>query len=98
MSDTKFTQGPWLVGEDQCVDETWSIVTTSGGSIIANVNDRHDRKANAHLISAAPDLYAALEEVAGSMHQIARDRDMSESELAFMRRIDAALAKARGKA
>ena len=60
MSAHSFTPGPWLIGEAQSIDETWSIVTTSGGSIIANVNDRHDRLSNARLISAAPDLLAAL--------------------------------------
>jgi hypothetical protein len=89
MSDAKHTLGPWMIGEDQSVDETWSIVTTSGGSIIANVNDRHDRRANAHLIAAAPDLLAALIEAAdpigGYMHGPALERAR------------AAIAKARGK-
>jgi hypothetical protein len=61
------TPAPWLIGEDQCVDETWSIVTTSGGSIIANVNDRHDRLANARLIAAAPDMLAALKHARQNM-------------------------------
>lgn len=54
------TPGPWLVGEDQCVDDTWSIVTTSGGAILANVNDRPARTANARFIAAARDLVPAL--------------------------------------
>lgn len=92
----KHTPGRWLIGEDQCVDDAWSIITTSGGSIIANVNDRHDRKANAHLIAAAPDLLEALEEFFA----------IEEDEAAVSQaRIDAAfdaaraaIAKARGQA
>lgn len=91
MSDTKFTPGPWLVGEDQCVDEAWSIVTTSGGSIIANVNDRHDRKANARLIAAAPDLYAALDAVES-------DLSIGAHPHLHIDAIRAAIAKARGEA
>lgn len=54
------TPGPWFVGEEQCVDDKWSIVTTSGGAILANVNDRPARTANAHFIAAARDLVQAL--------------------------------------
>ena len=93
----KFTPGPWLIGEDQCVDETWSIVTTSGGSIIANVNDRHDRKANAHLIAAAPDLYEALEKLRSYSDAIAAGR-INYRPGDHIAVADAALAKARGQA
>lgn len=54
------TPGPWGVGEDQCVDDTWSIVTTSGGAVLANVNDRPARTANARFIATARDLVPAL--------------------------------------
>ena len=59
---------------------------------------KDEMTANAHLIAAAPDMADVLAEVAASLHQTARDRDLSEGELAFMRRVDAALAKARGRA
>ena len=59
--------------------------------------DEAECTANAHLIAAAPDMADVLAEVAAYLHQTARDRDLSEGELAFMRRVDAALAKARGE-
>jgi hypothetical protein len=60
--------------------------------------DEQEQLANAHLIAAAPDMAEVLDEVSGFAHQTARDRDLSDAELAFMRRVDAALAKARGQA
>jgi len=102
------TPAPWLVGEDQSVDETWSIVTTSGGSIIANVNDRHDRLANARLIAAAPDLLEAAKEGRTDL-MIAADnaRDAAKTDSRWdgvadklmerVRMMDAAIAKAEGR-
>lgn len=96
------TPAPWLVGEDQCVDECWSIVTTTGGAIIANVNDKAARKANARLIAAAPDLLEALIEA-----QIALDlAKCTFSEFGVIRpqvnialaQVIAAIAKAKGGA
>ena len=62
MSNEKFTQGEWAVEENAYGEFTVS----SDGEEIAfpiegytNIN----RKANAHLISAAPDMYRALRDV-----------------------------------
>lgn len=103
--DTKWTSGPWLIGEDQCVDETWSIVTTTGGSVVANVNDRHNRLANAHLIATAPDM-APLVEVLASLPigpNTADDVPLYGLDGVYIthghvRAARAALAKARGEA
>lgn len=63
MSETKFTKGPWYVSQDYSgavkgkVDgfEAYEPVATVGRYILFN------HAANAALIAAAPDLYAALE-------------------------------------
>jgi len=63
MSDTKFTPGPWeRYGVDGSVDI--DIVTNPGSTDATSVCRVHwngyDHDANANLIAAAPDLYAAL--------------------------------------
>lgn len=62
-NDTKWTPGPWRVGP---VDDT--VVTAPDGSEIAAIDGDYNEpdlwpvmEANARLIAAAPDLYAALE-------------------------------------
>ena len=100
----KWTKGPWAVERNK---RTWGWVDVVGPSLGVGgptqatdltLADEVKRIAEAHLISAAPDMADVLAEVAASLHQTARDRDLSEGELAFMRRVDAALAKARGRA
>lgn len=60
MTAPKFTPGPWRVGR-----KPGPIVYDEGGAQIANLvvpmlpDEEH--RANARLIAAAPDLYAALE-------------------------------------
>ena len=56
---TTFTPGPWGFCF-QSVYPEWAIVSTAGGSVIANVNADCRQNANARLIAAAPDMYAAL--------------------------------------
>ena len=99
MNDTpKFTPGTWLLGEDQCVDETWSIVTTTGGSVIANVNDRHDRLANARLIAAAPELLEALRITRNRLHNAITSLGASTVfATEGCREADVAIAKAGGR-
>lgn len=59
MSDTKWTDGPWLV-KDQFVVSVGSgfLHTQHTGNLGALVEER---EANAHLIAAAPELYSELE-------------------------------------
>lgn len=64
------TPGPWTYSFES-VDPEWSIVTTSGGRVIANVNADHRREANARLIALAPDLAAALIEAEKALAKIA---------------------------
>lgn len=50
------TPGPWEKRQE-AVDPDWWIVMTTGGSIVANVNNADT--ANASLVAAAPDLLKA---------------------------------------
>jgi hypothetical protein len=57
----KHTPGPWALREDSCV-----IVDSVVGYPIAGTRTKRpedENRANAHLISAAPDLLEALQEI-----------------------------------
>jgi len=91
--ETKFTPGPWNVDPDYPGD------IQAGGAEIATAFDTHDAVtttadadtaiANAHLIAAAPDLYAALERV------LRWQPNDSASDLVAV--AEAALSRARGE-
>ncbi len=60
MDETRWTAGPWVVQPDYGSGETFVVAGAWPlGSTICVV-DQNDRTANARLIAAAPDLYAAL--------------------------------------
>ena len=104
MTDTKFSQGPWhaitvrheaydsiLISTDIVGDDRVCFMSTpgNGGDIEAEITEI---TANAALIAAAPDLYAALKQIIDDMGDdgvsccpAARDQGR------------AALAKARGE-
>lgn len=112
-NETRFTPGPW----DYCKPhKRWLVYPESArdGGIdyyiaeAINVDGRFaEAKANAHLIAAAPEMYAALEafaEAAKNLEDRQRDHDhLWESPEAMMltagdlRRALAALRKARGE-
>jgi hypothetical protein len=97
--ETKFTPGPWFhQGDDEDAGGLPVILIESVDSAICEVraNDEgaseedciigEQTNANAHLIAAAPDMYAALQVVSGlDIHHEA------------LRMVDAALRKARGE-
>ena len=92
MSDTKFTPGPWRYDRTNGSPTTGEhMIAGAKPGYLAEVRDcgSGDVRANAHLIAAAPDLYAALE-----MAQLWLDVDGRFD----MQGINAALAKARGEA
>ena len=101
MSETPWTKGP---REGDAAD--WYIDWHGLENTMGDIRQRNSEilicenadEANARLIAAAPDMAEALAEISAALHQIARDRDLWETELAFMNRVDAALAKARGQA
>ena len=93
MSDTKFTPGPWAWGNEDWSDQWFLqpgvlIIDYDGGG--PSGSDEFDA-ANAHLIAAAPDLYAALDGLLGLL-----DAGSLYEPQAYAAR--AALAKARGQA
>ncbi len=101
---TKHTPGPWKFSAES-IDPEWSVVTTAGGSVIANVNDRHDQPANASLIAAAPDMLEALKEALSHLDENARFlRDIQahagkvSDAFSSADKVRAAIAKAEGKA
>lgn len=92
MSAPKFTPGPWDVIKPRDTGGWGLCVAHTGvpGVIVARIPGRsiNTREANAQFIAAAPDMYAAIEEVARG------DSDCCDS-LRLLAR--AALAKARGE-
>ena len=91
----KWTKGPWPIkptGDFKRIVIGDGLVDGPGGYEVAEVYsddcDRDEAMANAHLIAAAPDMYAALE-----MAQLWLSVDGRFD----MQGINAALAKARGE-
>jgi len=70
MNEPKFTPGPWTSSENGTIDAGKGSV----GDVWPFDVGREEMKSNAHLIAAAPDLYAALEELilAGQSFDIER--------------------------
>lgn len=66
MSEPKFTPGPWFIN-DWPQANTDITIGGAGIPLIAKVPLRdvsiNGQKANAHLIAAAPELYAALDAI-----------------------------------
>jgi hypothetical protein len=91
MSDTKWTWGPWKKVDRSAYnqnanDPKWEIDQVSGDEsfwVALAINE-----ANANLLAAAPDLYAALEEIVALTDRKHNAWDEAR----------AALAKARGEA
>ncbi len=98
MSETKFTPGPWRVRAHTSQPNDRVVVDTFGGSVACVYRDMGEneppREANAHLIAAAPDLYAALEALHRATAILPASMDEPGSPQALAR---AALAKARGE-
>ena len=57
---TKHSEGPWL-------DKDGQEIFSSDGRLIAQCHAGHyeERRANARLIAAAPEMYEVIEEIAG---------------------------------
>ena len=100
--NTKFTKGPWsindgsnhkyLKGKITCNDEIDGLETV----IVDGPNGYYGedvRKANAHLIAAAPELYEALDKLANGYVGNAWDVGLQPR----LKKARAALSKARGE-
>ncbi len=105
MTESKWTAGPWCVGDEKKVSEIWnveilgqqgySLVSTCYGTTTGLADwyaGAREVKANAHLIAAAPDLYEALEGIIAEIDDCAQPSDWDNYVPAL-----AALAKSRGE-
>jgi type II secretory pathway component GspD/PulD (secretin) len=97
MSEPKFTPGPWFIPDHASGFEIESscnkqIAKTSQLYAVKQASDHDERRANAHLIAAAPELYEALEKLEGWF-----DSDSKESADKYLKKAKAARAKARGE-
>lgn len=103
-----FTKGPWFV---RTIDQSIGSIDSESGVMVAQaqqvsgkdqITGSHERKANARLIAAAPDLLEALQEL--SQHFIGKwsedERNSDEIDAhkeAAERKALAAIAKATGE-
>lgn len=107
----KFTKGEWSINKDSCwVDNSWSIdmaehhcaatVVTCFEGGESNAEERARLEANAHLIAAAPDLYA---EIKADLERMLETQKLIEGKLvdeklnADIKRKTELLGKARGE-
>jgi hypothetical protein len=114
MPETKFTPGPWvaLKGCGWCVSRPDAIKRREAALVVGMTpctsligsgtfpdNDM-ESQANAHLIAAAPELYAALEAASDTLDACGRDTIGTPTCDFFRMQVDecnAVLAKARGE-
>jgi len=96
------TKGPWKVG-DGTYPKSDRFVWGSDGYLIADCSDINNRtsdeeRANARLISAAPDLLEALREAQAVLAGTELNDEEDQSPLDVVRStVSAAIAKAEGK-
>ena len=109
MTNTRHTPGPWVVrNRSDAMAEKFTVerLTNDGlRSVICRINDMEvcpehggtGSEANAHLIAAAPAMYAALQKIS-DLYRKAYESDgeffLDESEIGSL--ADAALAQAEG--
>jgi hypothetical protein len=100
MSDTKFKPGPWYAVNFRANSRAWKVTADLNNAVddICNVLGWFPEgipEANARLIAAAPDLYAALDEVMLYLPDFADDDQPAI--VNAVKNARAALAKARGE-
>ena len=109
MNTTKtaqFTPGPWVVDEDYEDEEQQAIGIVKEGHgyiagihILASCNNGEgftaEDRANAHLIAAAPVMYADLRIIRDYLYKLYDDGNMQAGEYAAS--LDTTLAQAEGK-
>ena len=96
--DTKHTPGPWIFYSDTpSTDPDWHIVTNaSRRRVVANVHIEPGNEmalANAHLIAAAPDLFA----VANAAMQCIGELPPTQARAEVMQMLQSAIAKPTGE-
>jgi len=97
MNELRATRGPWELME---VPRGFIVTADERSYDIAMVRNlgNHDNKANAALIAAAPELYAALEALFACDMEHVLMFDGKEDQVAAIQLARAALKKARGEA
>ena len=90
-NEMKWTPGPWHTGKGSFPFQI--NINTDSGTIATVYGETGENEANAHLIAAAPELYAALADMISSYEALGAPLPMAkEVEVALC-----ALAKARGE-
>lgn len=94
MTEQKHTRGPWKIGEND------SEVISHDGALVAAVyaDATSSRRANAHIIAASLDMLEALKEAQQWLSGIVDGNDILDADRECLERIDAAIAKAEGRA
>lgn len=104
MSETKWTPGPW--SWDAAPDHNWDVQVWSSPNsrvcFVAHDGEKGNRtgQANARLISAAPDMYEALDKFVEHYVGMINSGDCgfwNPEDEDFVKAARAALAKARGE-
>lgn len=114
MSETKFTPGPWVFSpqrdtHDCCIHtadavEEYGYINHGKGGVVGSSEWTWISDADAHLIAAAPDMYAALERLLGDAEDMNNALNYEYGHISGPCEDDgfgyvrAALAKARGEA
>ena len=99
MGEAKFTPGPWSVdagfetSRPGDFDEYWQVHDGKDAIACSAYCYAGNRKANAHLIAAAPELYEVLDDIATAAHNGFNIHQNS----VLIAEARAALAKARGE-
>jgi len=97
MSETKFTKGEWFA----IVDDECCFIDNCEKGLIADLEESDapcdEAEANAHLIAAAPDMYAMLEGLSELMPFLDEQTHPQIECDALKYDIDKLLAKARGE-
>jgi len=92
MSEARFTKGKWKARVDDGAVKTVLVYLDNKGGF--DISGAPDPIANAHLIAAAPEMYATLNE---ARDFIASDINCGPCGLGLVVIIDELLAKARGE-
>lgn len=94
--ETKFTPGPWRIDGPDCFGD-FNILhdgdSLAVAAVVSNMRYADEIAGNAHLIAAAPELYAALADMTELLERVGDSR----KDAPFIDAANAALAKARGE-
>jgi hypothetical protein len=104
MSETRFTPGPWVYGHQsatvQALPEYMQVAHCMSEPGCGMLHDMEEVRANARLIAAAPDLYAALEDAVATLPMVVcrcRGDGFVCSRCKALASAESALARARGE-